>query len=279
VQIREIEDSDLEAVLDLLIEGFPRRDRAYWRLGLDHLRRRPRIGKLPRYGYLIDADGPQGLILLITSKGPELDTRCNLSSWYVRRPYRTFATLLFKHALRGKKGTFLNLSPSSAILPTIQGFGFKPYTTGQILLNPFCALRTGKRTARIRDFSQEYAVMLSDFERELAATHIGYGCSALISKCDDQTRLLLYRVRYLKDIVPCAQILYGSSGFLCELSQALSAALLLRGLPLVIFDAADGDFPHPFGHFFPNRGVRYCMGAPPPVPGDLAETELAIFGP
>jgi hypothetical protein len=279
VQIREIENSDLETVLDLLAEGFPRRSRAYWRFGLDHLRRRPKIGKFPRYGYLLDAHGPQGLILLITSEGPGLESRSNLSSWYVRPSHRTFATLLFTHALRGTKGTFLNLSPSLATLPTILEFGFKPYTAGQILLNPFCSLRTGKRTSRIKDFSQNCAVMLSDFERELAATHITYGCSALIAKSDDQARLLLYRVRHLKDIVPYAQMLYGNPRFLCEISQALSAAFLVRGLPLVIFDAADGDFPPPFGQFFPNRGVRYCTGSTPPEAGDLIETELAIFGP
>ena len=61
--IREITDDDLEAVRELLVEGFPLRSHNYWTKGLANLRSLPHVEGFPRYGYLVDADdAPQGLL-------------------------------------------------------------------------------------------------------------------------------------------------------------------------------------------------------------------------
>src|SRR6266545_3409808 len=66
---REILDSDIEAVLELLRKGFEPRSRAFW---LEVLTRLPRYSvpaQMPKYGYLLESDGgPVGVILLISAK-------------------------------------------------------------------------------------------------------------------------------------------------------------------------------------------------------------------
>src|ERR671925_1919022 len=111
--IREIADDDLEAVHELLVEGFPLRSKDYWTQGLANLQALPRVEGFPRYGYLVDADhAPQGVLLTITSDRGVAGVRTSFSSWYVRERYRHLVFLLFRHALQLKNTTFLNLSPS-----------------------------------------------------------------------------------------------------------------------------------------------------------------------
>jgi hypothetical protein len=135
--IREITDDDLEAVRELLVEGFPVRSDGYWTKGLANLRSLPRVEGFPRYGYVVDADGaPQGLLLTITSDPGGRGARTHFSSWYVREGYRQFALLLFRHALELENTTFVNPSPAEHILPILETFGFEPYTRGIVMLDP-----------------------------------------------------------------------------------------------------------------------------------------------
>src|SRR5438105_1514357 len=88
MRARQIVDSDLEDVVDLLTTGFgPSRTRQYWRTGLGRLAVRPNPTGTPRYGYLLERSGVAlGVILLLHSRiraDGAWVTRCNLSSWYV----------------------------------------------------------------------------------------------------------------------------------------------------------------------------------------------------
>src|SRR5262249_52225653 len=101
LRIREILDDDLIPVTDLLTRGFPC-PRSYWEVGLKRLRSRSAPAEMPRYGYMLEANGdPVGVVLLISSTrcvGNEQKLFSNLSSWYVEPTYRSHATQLLKRA-------------------------------------------------------------------------------------------------------------------------------------------------------------------------------------
>ena len=93
IRCREIASADLDAVADLLTQGFARRSRDYWINGLQRMSAREVPQGFPRYGYMLDQDGmPVGVLLLIYSSrddGGRISIRCNLSSWYVDLPIAT----------------------------------------------------------------------------------------------------------------------------------------------------------------------------------------------
>src|SRR5262249_33228073 len=134
--IREIADEDIDPVIDLLTRGFPV-SRRYWEAGLGRLRRRSLPPNMPRYGYVLEADGnPVGVILLISSLrhiGDRQELFSNLSSWYVEPAFRSHATQLFRRALANKKTTYLNVSAATHVRPIIEAFGFRRYSEGQVL--------------------------------------------------------------------------------------------------------------------------------------------------
>jgi len=98
IRSRQINDSDVDGVADLLTKGFRIRSRDYWRRALEKLGSHPTPAGLPKYGYLLESGGvPVGVILLIFSSIPASDaavTRCNVSSWYVEPAFRGHAALL-----------------------------------------------------------------------------------------------------------------------------------------------------------------------------------------
>src|SRR5262249_25809791 len=87
IRTREIVESDLAEVVQLLAKGFRRRPPAYWRRGLDIMEKHPRPPELPKYGYLLEHNGRLvGVVLLISTtfrSDRSSATRCNVSSWYV----------------------------------------------------------------------------------------------------------------------------------------------------------------------------------------------------
>ena len=67
-RFREILESDLDAIGDLLTRGFVHRSREYWMRGLRHQGARSLPPGAPRYGYLLEHQGaPVGCLLLIYS--------------------------------------------------------------------------------------------------------------------------------------------------------------------------------------------------------------------
>src|SRR5579862_9348326 len=138
IHCRQIGDCDLDAVADLLVCGFPNRTRAYWRQGLARQGRRSLPAGLPRYGYLLEADGePVGVVLALYMPIERSGAyRCNLSSWYVTPPYRGYAPLLVRMASKRKEVTYMNISPAPHTWSTVEAQGFVPYCKGQFYALP-----------------------------------------------------------------------------------------------------------------------------------------------
>jgi hypothetical protein len=275
--IREITDGDLESVRDLLVEGFPLRSDHYWAKGLANLGSLPPVEGFPRYGYLVDADGAvQGLLLTITSDRGVHGPRTNLSSWYVREEYRQFATFLFRHALKLKNTTFLNTSPSDRVLPILKAFGFKPYTTGVVMLDLRRAMRSRSSRGGVQRLIGDLTG-LSETEGQIAEDHLRMGCDVLRLETDVRAGLLIHRRKWIKRFLPCSQVIHANPDLMTELAGPVMRALASGGTLLALSDVDQNAEPA-IGRVFP-RGIRYFKGADAPPVGDLSYSELAVFGP
>jgi hypothetical protein len=66
LRCREIAETDIDAVADLLTRGFAGRSREYWMQGLRRQAAREVPNGYPRFGYMLDQDGhPVGVLLLL----------------------------------------------------------------------------------------------------------------------------------------------------------------------------------------------------------------------
>lgn len=276
--IREITHNDLEAVRELLVEGFPLRRNEYWVKGLANLGSLRPMEGFPRYGYLVDVDGAaQGLMLTITSDRGVQGTRTNFSSWYVREGYRQFATFLFRHALKLKNTTFLNLSPSEHILPILNAFGFKPYTKGVVMVDLRTATRARSTRGLVQRLGMDDLSSLPETEGQIAEDHFRMGCDVLRLETDARSGLLIHRRKWIKRLLPCSQVIYADPGLIAELAGMVMRALASRGSVLALWDA-DYTREPAVGRVFA-RSIRYFKGADAPPVGDLSYSELAVFGP
>src|SRR3954454_16603211 len=124
IRSRQIQDSDVDGVVNLLTKGFEIRASDYWRRGLEKLAAHPTPAGFPKYGYLLEDSGvPVGLILLIFSLMPgdgASRTRCNVSSWYVEPRYRAQASLLISQAVKHKSVTYVTISPAMHTRPIVE---------------------------------------------------------------------------------------------------------------------------------------------------------------
>jgi hypothetical protein len=277
---RPIADDDLPAVVACLQRGFPDRAKAYWESGLARLARRDPLDDLPRYGLALDADGAVvGVLLQIFSRRGDA-IFCNLSSWCVDAAYRGASLALSLQAARRKDVTYLNISPAAHTLKTIEAQGFRRYSEGQVFAAPI--LSRPRKGMRIVDFSPSAAEAraLSPGERQILADHAALGCRALL--CVDGQRVypFVFQPRaVLRSLVPCPTLVYcRNAGELVDCAHAIGRDFLRSGIFLLALDAV-GSVSGLVGRYFPNRLAKYYKAPVKPVLGDLAYTELTLFGP
>lgn len=282
IHCRQIGDGDLDAVADLLVCGFPNRTHAYWRQGLERQGKRPLPASLPRYGYLLEADGePVGVVLALYMPVDGTGAyRCNLSSWYVTPPYRGYASLLVRMASKRKEVTYFNISPAPHTWSTVEAQGFVPYCNGQFFALP--ALTSGGLELTAEAWDPSVAAHAALAESELMAAHAQFGCVTLV--CRDRESVAPFvlqplRIRQGRFPLPCMRLLYCRDvADFVRCAGSLGRFLLKRGYPFVVLDA-NAPISGLLGAYVGTRGRKYFRGPYPPRLGDLAYTELAFFGP
>jgi hypothetical protein len=280
IRVREITETDLPRLTDLLTEGFPQRGRCFWGHVLACLSRHQPPAELPKYGYLLERDlAPVGVILLICSKvpqGTDLAIRCNVSSWYVRHSYRGYASFLASKALGHKGATYLNITAAPHTRPIAMAQGYRQYSAGFFLAVPwlnFCGPKS-----RVEVFDPQRHVDVDPFERDLLLSHMEYGCISLWVSTAKGGQPFVFRPRVLKSFLVCAQLVYCR-----EINQFVGCAgpvgryLAARGRPLVMLDA-NAPITGLVGKYFGGRMPRFFRGPNRPRLGDLAYTETAMFG-
>ncbi len=280
IRCRQIEESDVPAVADLLMRGFPHRGSEFWRHALDQLTRRAPPEGLPKYGYLLESAGaPVGVILLICAAMPAHGTfspRCNLSSWYVEPAFRAYAPMLVSQALRHKEVTYTNVSAAPHTWPIIEAQGFSRYSDGIFIALP--ALTLGGVQAEVFDAGRQPASSFDPFERETLAQHAAHGCISMWCATPERAYPFVFRPRLVKGFMPCAQLIYCRDiADFGRFAGAIGRYLMRHGRPVVIVDA-DATIPGLIGVFRRGSKPKYFKGPQRPRLGDLAYTEYAILG-
>jgi hypothetical protein len=286
LRCRQITRSDIGAVVDLLTRGFPERSRGYWEKGLERQGARAVPEGYPIYGYLLESDKVVvGVVLLLFSSfdtDAGTKTRCNLSSWYVEPAFRAHGSLLITVALRHKEVTYLNISPAKHTWSTVEAQGLKRYSAGQFLaLAALGPKVSGAKLHHIRPNGP--APAKTDLpEAELLAAHAGLGCISIVCTAPDGAFPFIFRsFRPKKGLMrfPCAQLIYcrDIKDFV-RFSGPLGRFLLRRGLPVVALDANE-PIAALTGSYRESWGPKFYRGSEAPRLGDLAFTELVIFGP
>jgi len=287
VRCREIAETDLDAVADLLTRGFPGRSRDYWIQGLRRQATREIPGGYPRFGYMLDHDGmPAGVLLLLytcRNSGGEARIHCNLSSWYVEPAFRNYAALLTKIAQRNKEVTYLNISPAWWTWPIIETQGFTSYCSGLFFSIP--ALSRVSPGTTIETVSPDTLDIagLSDPEVELLTRHARYGCLSLVCRTatGETFPFILQPMRIRRGWIapPAMQLIYCRDiADYVQCAGAIGRALVWRGKISVILDS-NGPLPGLAGLYSGARGRKYFKGPHRPRLADLTDTELVLYGP
>lgn len=291
VRCRQIGEADLDGVVALLRRGFEDRSEAYWKAGFErHIQHGP-PADFPLYGFMLECEGrPVGVLLTLHStveRDGVSTVRCNLSSWYVEPAFRAQAMMLDSAAQRRKDVTYLNVTPAPHTFALQEARGFVRYCTGQVFA--IAALSRVPKGQRARLVEADDPLLdLPERERRLVRDHAGYGCVCLVVTQDGASqpvimlprRIGLFRRKIGGGAVPCFQVFYCRDiAALPHVAGAIGRRLLFRfGIPWIVTDAS-GPIRGLAGRYFPGRAPKYARGPEAVRLGDLAYTELVIFGP
>jgi hypothetical protein len=122
---------------------------------------------------------------------------------------------------------------------------------------------------------------LSEDELAMLKRHAGYGCLSLVCRTKQEAvPFIFFPWRKRREVIPLPAL---QLGFCREISDfvrcagAISRYFLWRGRPIIVLDA-NGPIAGLTGFYSAARGRKYFKGTHRPRLGDLADTELAIFG-
>ncbi|MDB5639004.1 MAG: acyl-CoA acyltransferase [Bradyrhizobium sp.] len=288
LRCREIAETDIDAVADLLTRGFAGRSREYWMQGLRRQAARAVPIGYPRFGYMLDQDGqPVGVLLLLyTSRGNgggEPTIHCNLSSWYVDPAFRNYASLLTRIAQRHKEVTYLNISPATWTWPIIEAQGFTSYCSGLFFAVPALSRTAAGMTVETISPDARTIEDLSDTEVELLTRHARYGCLSLVCRTPSGGAfpfiLLPMRIRRGWIAPPAMQLIYCRDiAEFVDCAGAVGRALIRHGKFSILLDS-NGPVSGLTGFYSSARGRKYFKGPRQPRLADLTDTELVLYGP
>jgi hypothetical protein len=281
VRCRQITANDLDAVADLLANGFKTRSRREWVRVLGILGRHPQPDGFPKYGYMLESGAkPVGVILLIAivvREGNAQSVRCNLSSWYVEPQFRCHAALLSARVLRHAPATYLNMTAAPNTWPTIEVQGFSRYRQGVFVAMPALAkARPGCEVVRLRD-AKQFEGKLPPDELALLAEHARYGCVVLCCTTPEGSYPFVFRRRRIKRLLPCSVLIYCRNlADFARCAGPIGRYLALRCAPLVLLHADEPIAGLP-GRYFAGHLPFYAKGPDLPRSGNLTYTEAAMF--
>jgi len=281
IRVRQICETDISAVADLLAYGFQSRPRQFWLKVLRCLRERPAPTGLPRYGYLLESDGIVGIVLQIFSTlrtGETSCIRCNMSSWYVKPDFRIYASLLDAKARSHTNVTYLNITPAPNTLPILEVQGYSQYNKGIFVAVPALQFRSCDVDVRVARAEAHLPAHADQFDHDLLLEHSNYGCISLWCGTADRAYPLVFRPRLVKGVITCAQLVYCRDvDDLVRFAGPVGRFLAMRGRFPVLIDS-NGPIPGLIGRYLDAKMPKYFMGPDRPRLGDLAYTEAALFG-
>jgi hypothetical protein len=281
VRVRQICETDIQQVADLLSCGFQARPRQFWLKVLACLTERPTLTGLPKYGYLLESNRIVGVILQIFSTlrgGGTGRVRCNVSSWYVAPEFRPYANLLAARALSHLNVTYLNITPAPNTLQMLKIQGYSQYSKGIFVAAPALQLRSRIANVRVANATAYRGVHADHFDHDLLMDHAKFGCISLWCETAGRAYPFVFRPCVVKRMIPSTQLVYcrDVDDFI-RFAGPVGRFLAFRGRPLVLIDS-NGPIPGLIGQYLDAKMPKYFKGANRPRLGDLAYTETAMFG-
>jgi hypothetical protein len=288
VHVGEISESDKAGVALLLASEFRGSTESLWLEIFERFAKRKTPAGLPKFGYLMkNGEGTVvGAILTISSVVKTQSasaTRCNLSCWCVAPAYRLLAYSFIRRILNNDI-TYINISPAPYTLALIQMQGFSSYCEGAFYAftiplafhNPLACLHR----AQVEIFSAGVipGSRFEAFEYDLLQEHAQNGCLSLWCVTPDRAHPFVFRSRLLCGFIPYVHLIYCQSiDEFARFAKPIGRFLVRRRALFVMVDA-NGRIPGLFGIYRKGRNRRFFRGPAPPRLGDLAYTELALFG-
>lgn len=268
VRCRQIAENDLDALAELLTEGFPIHDRDHWLSGFRRIAGLAPVDDMPRFGHILESgDSIAGALLSISSRRGE-EVVSNVSGWYVRPAYRAHSTMLVSMATKRKDVTYLNVSPAPHTWRTLQATGWKPYNFGRS--GTFPLFTAGGGWVR--------QVIPADLpERPLLERHRAWGCVSLVCDKDGMLSPFIFKRRRLaRPPMPMMELIYCRATVEFErCAGTLARHFLARGYLGFIIDGKIGSIP---SYYATDKEPRFYKGPRLPRLNDLAYTEKVIFG-
>lgn len=282
VRCRPIAPGDRAGVVARLARGFPARDEPYWERAVAQLERHVQAQGFPHYGYVIQAGSDiVGALLMIFSREQEdgrTAIRCNLSSWCVDDAYRSYGPLLVNAATRDKTVTYFNISPETLTRATVEAQGFEKYCEGLFLCLPLLSWRPFDRVS-CRDGQTAPAGHASARDLELMRGHAGLDCLSLWCEADGEAHPFIFvQARRFRGLLAAAHVVYcPDTAMIARFAGPIGRWLAARGIFVLTVDA-HAPLRGLRGWFKPNAMPKYFKGPHRPRLGDLAFTELPMFG-
>jgi hypothetical protein len=277
---RMIEPADLEGVIDLLVIGFWRAPRSYWEGVIDRLTMHHTPEGYPKYGYLLENDGVAvGVLLMIFTARVENGRsfiQCCESSYYVDPAFRFYASLLVQRAHRYKEVTYLDVTAQPTRYSTLDAQGYKRIGKGIYASFPaLCRPVAGARVRRVD--SAFFDPRLEPTENDLLRRHATYKmCIPLIVEHNSAVYPFVFVVRRIRGVPFAVFLIYSRNQTdFATFAGPIGRFLAERLRPVVMLDVNE---PIAVPGRLVDKHRKYWKGAQEPRVGDLAYTEIPMFG-
>jgi hypothetical protein len=267
VRCRQIVESDMGALTNFLLSGFPYRTHEWWGAGLDRLMALPPVEGIPRFGYVLESEnGIVGVLLTISSRRGQ-QVVSNVSGWYVHPSYRAHSTLLVSVATKLKDVIYLNASPAPHTWPTLQASGWKRFNSGRSAAIAVLGFGGGKVHEAVPDDLPE---------RALLEDHRAWGCTSLVCEKGGLLFPFVFKPqRVSRARLRMMELIYCRTTTEFErCGPALGRYFLRRGYAGFILD---GKVTGMVSRYADGKEPRFYKGPRAPELNDLAYTEKLIF--
>jgi hypothetical protein len=279
VYCREITPEDIQRVIKMLTKGL-QRPLEFWLHVMHVLATHDTPEGYPKYGFLLENDGVAvGVLLMIFTARVENGVtfiQCSESSYYVDPAFRFYASLLVQRGHRFKEVTYLDVTAAPTRYSTLEMQGYK--RIGKTVYASFPALCrpvTGAQVRRVE--STFFDTRLKPTENDLLRRHATYRmCIPLIVEHNGAVYPFVFVVRRIRGIPYLFLIYTRNSTDFTTFAGPIGRFLAKRLHPVVMLDV-DEPIAVP-GKLVGGNHRKYWKGAREPRVGDLAYTEIAMFG-
>jgi hypothetical protein len=244
LDLRPIDDSNIDIATSMLMRGFPDHTQAFWSSGLERIRSFHDPARHGPIGYLFTVDGEvAGIILTIPSCRHD-STGCadvvHLSCWYMAEPHRWLAARMMKKVTTAAGTVLFDLTPNPAARAINRRLGFDVLDEGVLIyLLPVTALRLAG-AAEVWSFERAEPRMRSE-DAKLLRQHRALGCIVGALHVDDTLTPIIFTRSRRQGISGARLIRVDSKKLVTDNLGAISRFLLRQNVLFLRMNATRND--------------------------------------